>query len=528
MPVALRRSLTLVLFSTALQVLIFPMTGPLPVWRAWLAWAAFVPLLIAMFEESAGARAFARCTLLAYLSGVLWYVGTCYWVYPAMHVYGGISAPVSAFIVLLFALYLGLYHAAFGALCVGLFRILPKWAAWLMLPCTWVAVELARARITSFPWDLLGYSQVDNLFLTRLAPLTGVYGISFVVMAVNCGFAAAVLSRGRRRQVILGIASAVTLACLISGFLSHPPAEPTSQTAVLLQPDLTPGVDDRRTSPSAMLAEFAEISLHPANHGAGMPAVVLWPESPAPFETNRPEFTADLSLLAVDERATVIAGAVGADLDQHAPNGYHVYNSAAVFSPGRGLVGRYDKIHLVPFGEFVPYADLFAFARGLTEAVGMFDRGKVRSSILSDGHRYGIFLCYESIFGDEVRAFVEGGAQVLVNLSDDGWYGDTSAPFQHLNMARMRAIENHRWLLRDTNTGVTASIDPYGRIVATTARHQRTAIAVPFSFEDGTTFYTRHGDVFAYACALLTAGALVSAMMRSSASPEQIEWTHVE
>ena len=138
------------------------------------------------------------------------------------------------------------------------------------------------------------------------------------------------------------------------------------------------------------------------------------------------------------------------------------------------------------------------------------DAGTERTVFSAADHTYGVFVCYESIFGDEVRQFALNGAQVLVNLSDDGWYGDTGAPWQHLNMARMRAIENHRWLLRDTNTGVTTAIDPYGRLNGEAPRHTRGAYAFPFAFESGTTFYTRHGDWFAWLCTLISVLALAA------------------
>ena len=183
-------------------------------------------------------------------------------------------------------------------------------------------------------------------------------------------------------------------------------------------------------------------------------------------------------------------------------------NRASFITPGGALEGHYDKMHLVPFGEYTPYKRLFFFAGSLLQEVGLFEPGESRNIFTTGRHTYGTFICYESIFGDEIRQFVLRGADVLVNLSNDGWYGDTSAPWQHLNMARMRAIENHRWVLRATNTGVTASIDPSGRVIASAPRHVRTAILTPFGYEHDLTFYTRYGDLFAYACAFLSAAAL--------------------
>jgi len=187
-----------------------------------------------------------------------------------------------------------------------------------------------------------------------------------------------------------------------------------------------------------------------------------------------------------------------------------VYNSAALVSPTGEWVARYDKVHLVPFGEYVPFKKAFPFMDMLTKEVGDFQRGTSHAPLSAEGTKLGIFICYESIFPDEVRQSVAKGAEVLVNISNDGWYGDSGAYAQHLNQTRMRSIENDRWLLSATNTGVTASIDPYGRTVARAERKVRTALAAPYALIDRTTFYTRHGDWFAYVCAIISLGALLT------------------
>ena len=199
----------------------------------------------------------------------------------------------------------------------------------------------------------------------------------------------------------------------------------------------------------------------------------------------------------------MVVGNIGVDRTHDRQNlrGYNLFNSASFIGPDGRFSGRYDKMHLVPFGEYVPFKKLFFFAGHLLAEVGTFEAGGHRQVMTAGGHHFGVFICYESIFGDEVREFSRLGADVLVNISNDGWYGDTSAPWQHLNMVRMRAVENHRWVLRATNTGVTGAIDPEGRVVAAAPRHVRTAIRVPFRFEHDQTFYAKHGDWFAWLCA---------------------------
>lgn len=501
------RAVTLVLVSSVLQVLIFPLAGPLPPWRAALSWFALVPLLAALLPGDEELVVW-RGALLGYLSGVLWYAGTCYWIYYTMHLYGGLSAGMSLLVTVLFCLYLGIYHALFGVLVV-LARRLGTGVALAASPLLWIAVELARARVTSFPWNLLGYAQVDNSALTLLAPVTGVYGITFVLMAANAAIACLLVMPRRRTPAIIALVAAVFATGVQNlGTYIRPENHIGSRKAVLLQPNLTAGTIYEHwggPSPTATLAaSFASLTMQASAQDEAPAAVLLWPESPSPFQTDMSDFTSVAAALSRSAGAPVIAGAIGIEPDPTGRGRPRVYNSAALFTPERGLTSRYDKIHLVPFGEFVPYADMFQFASGLTQAVGTFDRGRSRSPVVADGHSYGVFLCYESIFGDEVRRFVEGGAEVLTNLSDDGWYGDTSAPFQHINMARMRAIENRRWLLRDTNNGITASIDPNGRVVETMPRNRRGAVAVHFEYLRERTFYTRHGDLFAYLCTLLT------------------------
>ena len=166
----------------------------------------------------------------------------------------------------------------------------------------------------------------------------------------------------------------------------------------------------------------------------------------------------------------------------------------------------------MPFGEFVPYREVFFFAHKLTQQLVDLQRGWDRKVFRADGHTFGIFICYESVFADEVRRFALNGAQVLINISDDGWYGDTSAPWQHLNMARMRAIENHRWILRDANNGVTTSIDPHGRVTLSAPRHVLTSLVARYGYESDLTFYTRHGDLFAYGCGIIVLGVVAFAV----------------
>jgi apolipoprotein N-acyltransferase len=524
--------------SAGLLELPFPIAGPMPPWRSIFAWFALVPLIAAVLsrETLASPRPLRRAFLLGYVCGVLWYAGNCYWIYDTMYIYGGLPAWASALMLAGFSLVLGLYFGIF-TWAVMLVRRATSSLRWALAaaPFLWVALELAAARITSVPWDQLGYSQVDNTLLTHLAPWTGVYGISFVLIAGNALIAGGLLIDYCRVRRITGI-TGVLLACgLTAGVLVPPPNPAATATAVLIQPNLNVGSNNLWSDPvwNQHIAQFAQLAHHacgayiagipqtgaphaeiPCAGNSANPGLVVWPESPAPFFEQDPRFENAMSAIAQQVHAPLIVNAIGTDFSS-AQGESKDYVSAVVFNAQGQRVGRYDKIHLVPFGEYIPFHQVFFFAHKLAGVVPNFTHGKVRKVFLLDGHRYGIFICYEAVFADEVRQFTRLGAQVLVNISDDGWYGDTSAPWQHLNMARMRAIENRRWLLRDTNNGVTASIDPYGRVRQSIPRHQVGALAAQFGFRDDITFYTAYGDVFAWICALLSLGIVAWAAERS-------------
>jgi apolipoprotein N-acyltransferase len=262
------------------------------------------------------------------------------------------------------------------------------------------------------------------------------------------------------------------------------------------------------------LRSLQALSVRPPDARPGTPGLIIWPESPAPFWVTDLHLRATLGEVARTTASYIIAGSIGITHTGDPLRRPQIYNSAAVIAPTGAWIARYDKIHLVPFGEYVPFADLISFARTLTREVGTFSRGTKRAPLALGDMKVGAFICYESIFPNEVRQFAENGGEVFVNISNDSWFGDSGAPRQHLNMARMRAVENNRWLLRDTNSGVTAIIDPYGRIVAEAPRNQRSALEGGYALEDSTTFYTRHGDWFPFLCAIITLIGLLLHFMK--------------
>ncbi|HKV77072.1 MAG TPA: apolipoprotein N-acyltransferase [Candidatus Sulfotelmatobacter sp.] len=498
-----------------MQIVIFPLPGVYV-----LSWFAMAPLLIALLRagpagelEVAGSVRLQPATpwqgfLLGYICGIVWYGGTCYWIYDTMRQYGGLSAPMALLALFLFCCYLGLYHGAFGLVVSFLARPHDHRRALVLAPFLWVAIELARTRISGYPWNLLGISQIDNIALCRIAGFTGVYGISFEIVLVNVAIAAAFLIPRAKRGMMFAAALAAA-AVLQSGRLVEAPPAKADHAALLVQQNIPVAADWTHAQLEQTLHELTELTVNSTAHNPGTKIdLVVWPESPAPFCTNDANFRAIVSEMARKTGAWVVIGAIGNNA-AHPNDEGPLFNSAALITPQGDWTARYDKVHLVPFGEYLPFPSLFSFAGGLTKEVGQFESGKSRQPLNAGGGQLGIFICYESIFPDEVRQSADLGAYVFVNISNDGWYGDSGAYAQHLNQTRMRAIENDRWLLSATDTGVTAAIDPWGRIAARMPRKERATLVAPYALNSVTTFYTRHGDWFAFACAIILMGALV-------------------
>jgi apolipoprotein N-acyltransferase len=529
-PSSLLRPILLGLVTSVVLDFCFPVGGPMQHWRGLLAWIALVPLLYALLNDRSAAHPhyIRRAALTGYLSGILWYALNCYWIYQTMLYYGHVPPIGSVGIVLLYSAVLGVYWGVFGFLLAFFRRRLGLTWTLTLAPFLWAALELAAARITSVPWDQLGYSQIDNLSLTSLAPWTGVYGISCALVLFNVVFVSLFLPTAQARRWRYHLAAWVIVLLMAHDLLKRPDTNPaaTSAYAVLLQPNIDVATNDhwqgaewdgdptwltaqaRQTCTPAydgLPGPRAPVIRHPDSCAQNIapPGIVLWPEVASWFRSDDPRTQSILRTVATATHAPFIAGMVGEDAAG-------TYNSAVFTDASGAPAGRYDKIHLVPFGEFIPYRSLFFFAHHLTNQVGDFNRGRARNVFRpGNGAAYGVFICYESVFADEIRHFALNGAEVLVNLSDDGWYGDTSAPWQHLNMARMRAVENRRWLLRDTNNGVTTVIDPWGRVTLSAPRHTVTSLVARYGFRSDLTFYTRYGDVFAYFCSLIVAGSLL-------------------
>jgi apolipoprotein N-acyltransferase len=479
-------NVVLALASAALLILTFPKFS-----IVWLAPVALAPLLVAVARETRPLRRF----LLGWSAGVVYWFGVCYWIQAVLASYAGVGKAVGWALFLLFCAAKALHMGAFALLAGILMR---RWWAMPAVAALWVALEVTHGPL-GFAWLALGNAGIDMGVPLRLAPLTGVYGISFVFAMMAAALALAVLRRPRLELLWL-----IPLPFLT--FLPPmPAAEHGRDTALLVQPNISETEPWTPESLDRMIQDQLMLSLRGVLVEAERPpSILVWPEVPAPFyyyEDAR--FRAYVDNLARTTRAYLLLGIVA-----HTPQGAPL-NSAALVSPNGVAVSRYDKVNLVPFGEFVPWP-FGALANKVSTEVGDFAAGKRVVVSPLGAHKIGAFICYESVFPNFVRKFAADGAEVLFNISNDGWFGKSAARLQHLNIVRMRAAENRRWILRATNDGVTASIDSAGRLRGSLPLYVQATSYTGFSYITAKTIYTRFGDWFPLLCATMALMCLVA------------------
>jgi apolipoprotein N-acyltransferase len=484
-------NLILALSSAGLLVLVFPPFG-----FVWLAPIALAPLLVACAREDRWKWRFA----LGYIAGVVYWFGICHWIQWTLAHHGGMGGALAWVLFAMFCLAKALQTGLFA---LGAGAVIRKWYAAPAIAAMWTALEWSH-RFTGFEWLNLGNAASDMALLPlRLAPVTGVWGISFLLAltgaVIACAVVAMTMNTGQRPAVWL---------FAVPGLLLFPNL-PAPQHGTAIAAVVQPNIDDESVWTDELLAsterQMRLFSLTAAGRN-GAAAVIVWPEVPAPFyETDRP-FIDLVSSIAKEAHASVLTGVVARTASGEP------LNSALLVDENGSRVSRYDKVNLVPFGEFVPWPFGLVTQKVSTEA-GDFAAGS-RVVVSSVGaHKIGTFICYESVFPNYIRQFTAAGAQVLVNISNDSWFGKTAARYQHLLLVRMRAAENDRWIVRSTNDGISGVIDPAGRVGRTLTEYQEMAARVEFNYIGDETFYTRHGDWFVLLCWLVSIGAVASAAL---------------
>ena len=451
-----------------------------------LAAIALAPLFIALAREQRHGR---RCWL-GFAAGFVFWFGTCYWIQGVLYNHGGLGLWASWGVFLLFCAAKALHLTVFA---LGAGPLLKTAYALPAVAALWVAIESTHGAL-GFAWQALGNAGINMSVPLRLAPYTGVYGISFVFVMMSAAVALMLLRR-RRAEVVW-----LLLLPLLYLLPEVPPAKRGTERAVLVQPNLSQSQQWDWASLTKARVDIAALSLEAALQEPSLPPrLLIWPEVPAPFYASDPEFQAQVVRLARAARTNFLFGVV-AWSDDHAP-----LNSAMLIGPGGEFLGRYDKMNLVPFGEYIPPG--FGFVNRITKESGDFRPGRRQTLFTAGGRRIGGFICYEAALPDFVRRFTAAGAEVLVNISNDGYFGRTAARRQHLNLVRMRAVENRRWILRATNDGYTVVIDPAGRMLYRFPPYERGALDARFEYLSGKTLYASLGDWFAMASA---AGAIIA------------------
>lgn len=475
---------------------------------ALLAWISVGLLVLASFRARP-----VIAPLYGVLHGLVFYPVCLPWIDVVVQQFGGVGPWTSAGLIALIAVAGGMICAVFSW-GIALASRKSTLIACALAPCLWVALEFARAHlpIIAFPWNLTGYAASGNLPLVQLTTVTGIYGLSFLVAAYGSLVAYATLS-GRQDAWKCALALTALLILVATGGRYLVPSDTPRFIAHLVQTDFAQAYDypaDWMQVHARDLDELEQISVDAARR---IPGLIVWPESPAPFSLQDALFAARAHQIAQESGSDFLVGAE--DWKPDAAGKLVATNSAVLLNPSGQRIFTYDKIHLVPFGEYVPLRRWLTFTGKLTADLGDFTPGSVYGvGGLPEG-RFGSFICYEAVFPDVVRRFTVDGAELLINISNDGWFGRSAAPAQHLMMARVRAVENRRWLLRDTNNGYTVSVDPYGRIAAQLSTDIRGELDAPYDFRNDQTPYVRFGDWFPWLCVLVSILLLGSSAAKS-------------
>ena len=485
-----------------------------------LAWVALIPLHIALDGLSRRRQAF----WLGWLAGIICSTGIMSWVVTAMNTYGKVPLVFSYGIMLLLTAYLGLYVGIYSAGVVWFRMLMPRYGLFAA-PCLWVTLELLRTYVLSgLPWSLLGYSQYRQLDVIQIADHLGVYGVSFLIVLSNVALAELYLwlmplFRGFRParlpwELVTTAAMLVSLSWAYSTSLIASEGMERSKATLqvgVVQPNIDQAVKWDQAFREETLRRYDRLT---ESFGYGVDLVV-WPEAATPFIYER-EPVYQLQLVAMANRASapLLFGSPAVRFDQERKP--FLLNSAYLLSPDGELLGRYDKQHLVPFGEYIPLkSSLLFFLEKMVEGIGDFQAGPGPTILSfqlkeSDGVaparrvKFGVVICYEVIFPDLVRRIAGSGAEFLVTITNDAWFGDSSAPAQHFSMVVFRSVENHLAFARAANTGISGFIDPFGRIIVASPTFTQTALQAEIPIRQTKTFYSRHGDVFAYGCLLIS------------------------
>ena len=480
-----------------------------------MAWVALIPLFFALRDVN------ARDGLIAgFVAGLTFNIGIMYWITFVVVHYGHLAYSIGVFLMLLVAAYLAIYVALFAAGIVyfsgkGIPRIIAA-------PVLWTCLEYAKSHLlTGFPWENLAYSQYLNRHLIQAVDITGTYGITFIIILVNVIIYDAINDRFRGKramgEVALGLIVVIGIYCYgyirIDQIGKALHAAKTMNVAVV-QGNIDQSVKWNPDFQNDTITAYKNLSLEERQ---SPPGLTVWPETATPFffqDANKMQ--SEILNVARNSGDWLLFGSPSYQKNCDGDAACVSFlNSAFLLSPQGKILGRYDKVHLVPYGEYVPLRKMFPFINKLVVGVGDFRSGEGYYPLTMNGHKLGVLICYEGIFSEASRTYKKMGADLLVNITNDAWFGRTSAPYQHLSMTVFRAVENRLYILRSANTGISAIIDPTGRIVAHTELFERTALRNTIKFINNMTFYAAYGDVFTVICMMALVCCILISIRRT-------------
>ena len=467
---------------------------------SFLAWGALVPFFFAIQEKS-----LKNVFKLGMALGIAFYFFGLQWVTNTIINFGHLPVALSYVLLVLLAAYLSFYLAVFACITMRLSRGNDH-LFFLLAPCVWTAIEYFRSTFTplSFSWLGLGYSQYDMSAVIQIADYTGVYGVSWLIVYVNAAIFYILREKQRSHPIAKFSCTAVLIpaVCLAYGYFTlnalhnEKAGQGTELRIALAQANIP---QERKWDPTfrrEIIKTYQDLTLKIAER---QPDLVVWPEAATPFYFGFNEVeTLRMQNLARNAKVALVFGSpYGETIDGNST----LFNSAYFMSKEGDTLGRYDKMHLVPFGEYVPFRTILFFVEKMVETIGHFGEGKEAKVFHLKDQGFGISICYEIIFPDLIRQFAKNGAQFLVNITNDAWFGKSSAPYQHMSMAVLRAVENRIPIVRSANTGISGAIDRNGRILKTTAIFEKNIILTPIrTYSTPPTYYTSYGDVFSWMC----------------------------
>ncbi|MGA9111549.1 MAG: apolipoprotein N-acyltransferase [Smithella sp.] len=487
-----RNTVFLAVLSGMFLFLSFPKYG-----SGLLAWIAFIPLFFSLKK----AATFTQGLLLGFITGIVSYTGIIYWIAFVLVNYGYLPLYTAIVLMLLLACYLSIYIALFAG-CIVYFR--ERLPLYLTAPVLWVCFEYGKSfLLTGFPWENLGYSQYLNTYLLQFADVAGVFGLSFLIVLINATVFEVIDKRSKKEYIIASVVFLILAGAYAYGICRLDQVNKSVQNSPGMEVSLIQGNIDQSIKwdenfKRETLNKYEQLSL---NSLPGNGSLIVWPETAAPFyfqDIN--SLHNQIINLSRKTKSWLLFGSVSSSQKKNTNDSF---NSAYLVSPEGDVKGRYDKVHLVPYGEYVPYRDIFPFVKKLTAGIGDLGRGAGFNPLSLDNKKIGILICYESVLPFAARMYKNNSAGLLVNITNDAWFGTTSAPFQHFSMAVFRSVETRLYLVRAANTGISGIIDPGGHIVAETKIFQNDALKGYVKFVNIPTFYAKHGDILVTVCFVL-------------------------